>query len=281
MNPGALRLFRLVGMRQLGPWCVIVLAAMLICGCQVPVAASLHERDANVVAAALNRAGIEASKQLDPNTEGRYQVLVARAELATAIGTLRDHDLPPRNSPGLADAVGKGSLVPSPLAEQTQYVAGLAGDLERSLGAIDGVSMARVHLSIPEQKPLFGTPEKRPSASVLLHHFGATSPIGKQDVQALVAGAVTDLAAENVAVVSVSRGVSTPPPRTIRYFGPVGIANDSVAPMRIGAGAVLVVVTALFLTVLVLYRRLNVLKKRLALSTDPSIGSPLHPDVNA
>ncbi|MFW5739409.1 MAG: hypothetical protein ACOC1F_03485, partial [Myxococcota bacterium] len=76
-------------------------AAWLLSACTAPVAGGLDERDANLVADALNRAGIEATKEIDPGTEGRYRVLVPRGETAPAIAALREHDLPPRHAPGV------------------------------------------------------------------------------------------------------------------------------------------------------------------------------------
>src|SRR5262245_20409895 len=51
--------------------------ASLALGCSVPVAASLDEVDANRVVVALDQSGIDAAKEVDPTTEGKFRVTVA------------------------------------------------------------------------------------------------------------------------------------------------------------------------------------------------------------
>jgi type III secretion protein J len=245
-----------------------LLTSVVIAGCSVPIAGGLDERDANLVADALNRSGIEATKQSDPGSEGRYQVLVPSGETGPAIAALREHDLPPRHAPGVIDAVGKGALVPSPLAEHAQYVAGLAGDLERSIASIDGVLGARVHLSIPPNDPLSGQPERKPSASVLLRHRGATPPIGDDQVRHLIAGAVSGLTIEGVTVVTVSRPESTAlPSREMAQVGPISVTRSSAPWLRGVLGATVVLLLALGTTILALWLRM-----RRAFAAQPSGG---------
>lgn len=245
-----------------------VAAALVLWGCSVPVAGGLDERDANLVADALIRAGIEATKQVDPSAEGRYQVLVPRGETAPAIAALREHDLPPRHAPGVIEAVGKGALVPSPLAEHAQYVAGLAGDLERSLASVDGVLGARVHLSVPPDDPLSGKPARTPSASVLLRHRGATPPVSEQQVRQLVAGAVAGLPVESVTVVTVSRPESTSvPTRTMSQVGPISVSQASAGWLRGILGGAMLLLLALGAAVLGLWLRM-----RRALAAQASAG---------
>jgi type III secretory pathway lipoprotein EscJ len=88
------------------------------------------------------------------------------------------------------DALGKGSLVPSRLAEHVKVVTGTSGDLERSLRAIDGVVSARVHLAVPVRDPLtLGAQAPPATASVLIRHQGPTPPLAAFDVQRLRKGA--------------------------------------------------------------------------------------------
>ena len=234
------------------------LAAFVLWGCTVPVAGGLDERDANLVADALNRAGIEATKQTDPGEEGHYQVLVPRGEAAPAIAALREHDLPPRHAPGVIEAVGKGALVPSPLAEHAQYVAGLAGDLERSLASVDGVLGARVHLSVPADDPLTGKPSQLPSASVLLRHRGATPPVSDDQIRQLVAGAVAGLAVEAVTVVTVSRPDSTAlPERALTQVGPISVSQASAGWLRSILGGAVLLLLVLGAAVVLLWLRMR------------------------
>ena len=224
----------------------------------MPVAGALDERDANLVADALNRSGIEASKQADPSSEGRYQVSVPSSETAQAIATLRDHDLPPRHAPGVIDAIGKGSLVPSPLAEHAQYVAGISGDLERSLASIDGILGARVHLSVPATDTRFGQTPQKPSASVLLRHHGTSPPIDEQQVRQLVAGAVAGLAVEDVSVVAVRRAEAPAlPARELTQVGPMSVTRASAGWLRGILGSAVLLMLLLTTVVLLLWSRMH------------------------
>lgn len=211
--------------------------------CTEPVASDLEDRDANLVADALQRAGIDATKELDPATEGRSRIVVPKGDTATAITVLREHDLPPRHAPGIADSVGKGSLVPSQLAEHAQFLAGLSGDLERTFASVDGVLGARVHLSVPMPATLGERPPEKSTASVLIKHTGATPPISDAAVRGIVAGAVSTIAPDSVTVVMISRPISEAlPERPVAYLGPIAVTRRS-APWLRGAflGAVLLV----------------------------------------
>ena len=98
-------------------------------------------------------ATVDATKEVDPQAEGRWRVTVARDDVPHALAVMRSEELPRARPPGVLDAVGKGALVPSEAAEHAQLVAGLDGELERTLEGIDGVLRARVHLSVPARSP--------------------------------------------------------------------------------------------------------------------------------
>jgi type III secretion protein J len=236
-------------------------------GCTVPIAGGLDEAQANKVVVALDRAGVGGEKESDPAVEGRFRVIVERDEAPRAIAALREEDLPSPSTPGLLDAMGKGSLVPSQLTEHAQFVSGLSGELERTLSAIEGVLAARVHLSLPEADPLQEGPRPKATASVLLKHRGATPPIDIHEIKRLVAGAAPGLAPDDVAVVMLAH----PAPaalseRALSRLGPVTATRGSVAILRIVAAAVVVLDLALGFAVLVLWSRLR--KLRAAATTE-------------
>lgn len=212
-----------------------------LASCTVPVASSLDEPQANQIVVALDRAGVFAEKEADPSSEGRYRVTVGRDDAARAISTMREEDLPSPPAAGMLDAIGKGSLVPSQLAEHAQYVTGIAGELERSIRGIEGVQSARVHLSLPQRDAFGDTERERPTASVLVKHRGATAPIDAHDLRLLVAGAAPGLAAESVAVVMLPRPAAAPSQdRDLARLGPVAVTRGSLRWLRLG-----VVVSAL------------------------------------
>jgi type III secretion protein J len=240
------------------PWWLLV---GLLSACSVPVAGALDEAQANRVVVALDRAGVGAEKEADPSAEGRFRVMVERDEAPRAIAAMREEELPAPNAPGLLEAMGKGSLIPSQLTEHAQFVSGLSGELERTLTGIEGVLTARVHLSLPENDPLHEGPRSKATASVLLKHRGANPPIEALEVKRLVAGAAPGLLPDDVAVVMVSR----PAPvvagdRSLAKLGPITTTQASMRILRAAIAMALVVDLALVATVLALWSRLRKLR---------------------
>jgi len=236
----------------------LILAALLALACSVPVAANLDETDANRAIVVLERGGIGASKERDPEHEGRFRVSVATGDASAAIGLLAREELPPRNSPGVLEALGDGSIVPSRLAEHARWSLGVAGELERSLRAVDGVLTARVHLAVPPRDSL--APEaapERPSAAVLVRHRGATPPVALAEVQRLVAGAVPGLSPEHVSVVMAPSAVPTSPGGELLRLGPITVTRGSAPAVRWIFGAAVVLNLALVGTLLFLWTRLR------------------------
>jgi type III secretion protein J len=242
----------LVDARLLSPVVILLLA------CSAPIAGGLEDSEANRVVVALDRARVEATKEPDPGAEGKWRVEVAREDVPRALSVLRDEELPRDTPAGVLDAVGKGSLVPSEAAEHAQLIAGLAGDLQRSLERVDGVLSARVHLSVPAPSPLHDRTPPRGSASVLLEHRGSTPPLSVDSVQRLVAGGVAGLFATDVAVVMVSR--PAPPIATVGelgHVGPIAVARASMRKLQAALVALVAIVALLAGATLVLYGRLT------------------------
>jgi len=237
---------------------VLVASALALTACAVPVASGLDETQANQIVVALDDAGIVAEKELDPGGEGRFRVTVRRDDAPRAFAAMREEDLPSPPSASVLDTMGKGSLVPSQLAEHAQYVAGIAGELERTLRSIDGVQGARVHLSMPLRDAFDDGPRERPTASVLLKHRGATPPIEAEKLRHLVAGAAPGLAPDDVAVVLLPRPVTTPSPeRELAQVGPFTVTRGSAGLLRTAIALTAFLHIALVTGVLVLWRRLR------------------------
>jgi type III secretion protein J len=237
-------------------------AVALVClgGCSAPVAGDLDEDEANRVFVALDRAGVDATKSVDPSAEGKWRIEVARDDVPRALGVLRDEELPRHATAGVLDAVGKGSLVQSEASEHAQVVAGIAGDLERTLQSIDGVLNARVHLSLPAA-PAAGTRDlaaPRGTASVLIEHRGPTPPLSAEAVQRLVAGGVATLLPTDVSVVMLPRPAPAPTRAgDIAHVGPIAVARQSMRALQ-GALLVLVALVALLtISTIFLYSRLT------------------------
>lgn len=251
-----------------------LLGLLQLLACSAPIAGGLDDSEANRVVVALEHARVEATKEPDPGAEGKWRVDVAHDDVAQALSVLRDEELPRGARLGVLDAVGKGSLVPSEAAEHAQLIAGMAGDLERSLEGIDGVLTARVHLNVPASSPLRDVAAPRGSASVLLEHRGSTPPISADAVQRLVAGGVAGLLPIDVAVVMVSRPAPpTPSGSELRHVGPIAVARGSMQKLQAALVALVAVVALLAGATLVLYSQLTRLRAD-ATSRQKSGGSP-------
>jgi type III secretion protein J len=121
---------------------------------------------------------------------------------------------------GSADGVvatpfGGESIIPTAAEERASYERAVAGELARSIGTMDGVFSARVHLALPGRDPL-AAPEAappRPRASVLIRAQGGGPGPCVADVRALVAGAVDGLSAGDVSVVVTRQAPIAAPTR--------------------------------------------------------------------
>ena len=248
-------------MRSLG----IALAAVGLLGavgCGVPVEAGLDDAEANRVFLALDRAGIDATKEQDPSSEGRWRVNVPREDVARALAAMKEDALP--RGAATAGSPAQGALVPSEAAERAQLLAATAEGLRSSLESIDGVLRARVHLAAPDPSGAGAVlrdtfaPTTRGSASVLFEYRGATPPVSADSVQRLVAGAVAGLAATDVAVVMIP--VTAPPSPAsggLGHLGPIAVARSSMAKLEGALAALVSIAAMLAAAVLVLYSRLG------------------------
>lgn len=255
----------------------LVTAALVACvaACTVPVAGGLDDGEANRVFVALDRSSVEASKEPDPTADGKWRVTVTRDELPRALAVLRSEDLPRSDPPTVIESIGKGALVPSELAEHAQLVAGMAGELERSLEGIEGILRARVHLNVPAPSPLrpssfaagIGADQPLGSASVLIEHRGAIPPISADAVQRLVAGGVPGLLPTDVAVVMVAQSgpaaLGGDAPQAFGAPGPLaslGARHAASRELRAALVTLVAMVAVLACLTLVLYTRLSRLR---------------------
>ncbi|MBI5487156.1 MAG: secretion protein [Deltaproteobacteria bacterium] len=221
----------------------LVLWALL--GCGETVLHSPNESEANRAAAALERHGVPA--ELIAGRNGRtstFELRVDAADAPRARELLAAFGMPRAQRAGAAALAAGSSLVSSPVEERARIATAVAGDVEQSLEAIDGVIEARVHLTFPlAEDSAFGSEvaTRPPRASTLVRHLGDAPPLAADDVQRLVAGAVDGLAAADVEVVF----------RTVRV-PPAADGWESLGPfvLRSGGRAALVVLLAVGLAII-------------------------------
>lgn len=255
--------------------------ALLVSGCAVPVAAALDEGDANRVVVTLDQSGIDASKEPDPISEGKFRVTVGRDDVGRALAVMREEELPRPKAHGVLDATDRGQLVPSLAAEHAQLALGLAGELEKTLGGIDGVLSARVHLNLPNREPLRDGPSPKATASVLVEHRGTTPPLAPESIQRLVSGGAPGVAPADVAVVFVPRparasGAGRP---ALAHVGPITVARGSMTTLKVALAGLTLVVLALAATTLALWTRIARLRRdrELDLAPQPVPRGSVHP----
>ncbi len=243
---------------------LLSLLVLLAVGCTREVAAGLEEADANRGVVALARAGVDAEKAPDPAVEGRFKLIVGRDEATVAISVLAGEEIPRHH----ATAAAPGGIVPSPEADRAARIAAVAAQIEQSLGSIDGVHDARVHLDVPTTDPLVAAlntaPEKAPhaTASVLIRHRSANPPIQADEVRKLVAGAISGLSPESIAVVMVQvPQMSLTGDRELAHLGPIAVTRGSLPTLRAVLAIALVLVAALGASLLALAVRVRRLKE--------------------
>jgi type III secretion protein J len=195
----------------------LLLAAWLPACADEPLLHDLSERQANEALVALDEAGIAASKARGEGREEGWTVAVSRTDEGRAHRLLAARELPRPRPPGLGEVFGQGGPVPTPVEEHARWLHALAGELARSLEAIDGVLEARVHLGLPIADPFRPLARPSPRAAVLLKCRLVACPAVRAlegGVRALVAGAAEGLAPDAVAVViaeAVEPAASHPP----------------------------------------------------------------------
>ncbi len=182
------------------------------CGGSEEILHGLDEPQANQVLVALEEAGLGGRKERADGAEAGWTVLVPSGAAGRAQRLLAERELPRPRPPGFGEVFGKGSMVPSAAEERALYLHALAGELSRSVEAIDGVVQARVHLALPEPNPLRAEAAPAPRAAVLVKSLpGARDRLAALSggIQALVAGAVAGLEPGAVSVV-VAEAVGSP-----------------------------------------------------------------------
>jgi type III secretion protein J len=208
--------------------------ALLAAGCgREELFHRLEEGQANEVLVALDEGGIAASKVREDGAEGGFTVSVPAADAARAERLLAERDLPRARAPGFAEVYAQGSMVPTPAEEHARYQHALAGELARSVEAIDGVAGARVHLGLPVADPLRPGERAAPRAAVLVRCRPASCAQVRSlqgGIGALVAGAVDGLspAAVSVVITEAAESATRPPPpaprRSRLLLGLAGLA---------------------------------------------------------
>jgi type III secretion protein J len=225
-----------------------LLAGVTLGGCKSAVLHGLSEEETNQIVAVLQQQGIMATKEPDESEEGAWKIVVSRRDVPKVWPILQQYRLPSSKGRRFRDVFGKSKLVVAPIEEKALFLEALQGELSHTLESITGVVSARVHVAVPESD-LSGQATSEPKASVMLEFHpdaSGAAPVREDEVRRLVASGVTNLKADNVAVVMrpilIQRSQQA---YDFVAFGPLVVASPSVATLKILTGVVVLVVVGL------------------------------------
>lgn len=154
--------------------------------------------DSAAIVTQLESQGVQFQLKRDGST-----ILVGKDQVARLRMQLAAEGLPTGGSIGYeifdrTDTLGATSFV-----QNINHLRAMEGELSRTIGSLDRIRAARVHLVIPERQ-LFQRDRRPPSASIVLNVRGALGPGEIRAVQHLVATAVDGLDPDRVSIVDES-----------------------------------------------------------------------------
>lgn len=196
----------------------------------------MPEAEANEVMAALQNAGIEASKV--PGKEGLVGLTIAGDQVGRAVDLLREKGLPRERFAGMGQVFKKEGLISSPLEERARYLYALSQELAATLSLLDGVVTARVHVVLPERSAT-GEASVPSSAAVFIKHqdgynLEALQPL----IRRLVVNSIPGLTPEKVSIVLVN-AQPAPQPALGSDDRPARPREPDMQPMLIALGMLL------------------------------------------
>jgi flagellar M-ring protein FliF len=161
--------------------------ALLFSGVDMAEAADMTAR--------LDQANIAYELRGDGST-----IFVPRSQVLEARMMLSAEGLPSRGSVGYEIFDSGDALGQTQFQQNINRLRALEGELARTIGSLDGVSGARVHLVMPERQ-MFERDKQEPSASIVLAlRRDALLPSQVRAIRNLVAGAVPGLSANQVTI---------------------------------------------------------------------------------
>lgn len=167
----------------------------------------LTEVEANEITATLLSNGIRATKTTLGDKGST--VSVDPEQFLLAVKILRDAGLPRLNKDDLGTIFKKSGITSTPFEERVRFTYGLSQEIEKTLAAIDGVVVARVHLVLPDA-PEFGKQPQPSSASVFIkHRTGVDIEYLTPQIRRLVSNAIEGLNYAAVNVTTVEAQPST------------------------------------------------------------------------
>jgi type III secretion protein J len=178
------------------------------------------DKEATRILVELSRHGVAHADKLEKSAQRKtaWSITVPQDQLAKAREVLLQADLPRETHGGYRGMIEQGGLIPTKTEERAKLMYAMAEELARTFETYDRVVSARVHIVLPEKDPLMRDATSRPTATAMVMikytpsgdaaapattrpagEF-ADAPVGKEDVQQMVARSVEGLTPSSVFV---------------------------------------------------------------------------------
>lgn len=180
-------------------WMIASVAALSLCACKTDLLVGLSQRQANEAIALLQRHEIQANKL--PDGKKAFKVAVETDQFADAVRLLSQYHLPSREDITIADMFPADSLVTSPMSERARMLSGIEQRLEKTVGGVERVVSARVHVSYPIHG--LDTRQKSPMrVAIVVNYEGELQEnLFAEKLKRLARNSFEGLAYENISVV--------------------------------------------------------------------------------
>jgi type III secretion protein J len=183
-------------------------AVLVFSACTARIQHGLDEGQANELQAVLLESGFDARKVPEGGKKPSWAIELPEDQATSATRVLNELGLPRPRLQGFGGL--EMGLVATPTQERAAHLNALSEELARTLESVSGVTVARVHLVVPQAaRP--GQPPGQAKASTFLRvrpGYAARVQGMEEELRRLVAGSVEGLAAQDVSLV-VSEVVST------------------------------------------------------------------------
>lgn len=199
-----MRIFRLLSL--------FLLVLLASCKTGPVIVSNVGEREANEIVVYLASKGIEAQKiQATSSQPGAaastdmFNIQVSPGRNIEAMALLNRVGLPRKQGTNLLELFGQQGIVSSSFQDNIRYQAGLLEELKNTIRKIDGVIDADIQVSFPTSEPAPGMPLPKITAAVYIKHQGILEDPNSHlevKIKRLVAGSITNLEYDNVAVIS-------------------------------------------------------------------------------
>lgn len=187
------------------PGVLLMLLCLALVGCRQPnLLEGLDQQQANEVLSVLQRNNIAAVK-VDAGKSG-YAVKIDQVDFSAAVDLLNLYSLPSRPRLQVAEMFPADSLVASPRAEKARLYSALEQRIEQSLGVLEGVVSARVHVSYDLDAGEGG--RKSPPihlAAVAIHERDVEPQLLITDIKRFLKNSFVAVEYENISVILSKR----------------------------------------------------------------------------